>query len=817
MPEQQITLPVTGMTCANCAANIKRSVEKLEGVVHADVNFAAEQLTVVFDASQVNIDDIIGRVRKAGYDVITRSADLALTGMTCANCAAAVERTLNKKVPGVISAAVNFAAERATVEYVPTMAGIDDLVKAVEKAGYGAISSEAGETGEDAESAARDAEVADQIRKFEVGLAFTLPLFALSMGRDFLLLGAWSHAPWMNWLFFALATPVQFYTGWDYYVGGYRSLLNRSANMDVLVAMGSSVAYGYSVAVLLSPVMGGHVYFETSAVIITLIKIGKLLEVQTKRKTGGSIRKLIGLRPKTATVIKAGREEQVPITRVEKGDLIMVRPGERIPVDGVVVKGRSSVDEAMLTGEPLPVDKKPGDSVVGGAITVEGTLQFEATRVGRDTALAQIIRLVQEAQGSRAPIQAIADRVAAVFVPLVISAALVTFLIWLLLTGAFVPSMIRLVAVLVIACPCALGLATPTAMMAGMGKGAENGILFKSSVALEQAAQLDAIVLDKTGTLTLGKPEVTDIISLRKACGDEIDLLKMAASAEQGSEHPVGRAILKAAREKNIDPFEFSDFKAHGGSGVEANIGGRMVAVGRPDWFSSERGVDISAASGNIDKLQQEGKTVMLVVFDEGLLCGLIAVSDTLKPESKAAVAALHASGHRVSMLTGDNRQTARAIAGRVHIDDVIAEVRPDEKAAAVKRLQETHMKIGMVGDGINDAPALARADVGFAIGTGTDVAIETADVILTSGNLTGISRAVRLSRKTMKTVRQNLFWAFGYNVVLIPIAAGVLAPFEGVPAFLQHLHPILAALAMAFSSISVVTNSLLLSRANIE
>jgi P-type Cu+ transporter len=815
MPDQTLSLPLTGMTCANCAINIEKGLSRLEGIREVRVNFGSERAEVVFDPAQLNVGELVARVRKSGYDVPTARVELPITGMTCANCAANVERALNKKVGGVVDASVNFGSERATVTYLPEVASIEQIVAAIEKAGYGAIAPEEGETGEDAEAAARRAEVQDQTRKFIVGVLFASPLFVLSMLRDFAILGPWSHAAWVNWLFWALATPVQFYTGWDYYVGGLKSLRNRSANMDVLVALGSSVAYFYSVALLLVPGIGDHVYFETAAVIITLIKLGKLLEARTKGKTGQAIRKLIGLQPKTAFVIEDGVEKEVPLTRVQRDARVVVRPGERIPVDGVVLEGASAVDESMLSGEPLPVDKRAGDTVAAGTINGEGLLKFKATRVGRETALAQIIRMVQEAQGSKAPIQALADRVAAVFVPVVIVIALAAFGTWWTVTGDFVPSMIRLVAVLVIACPCALGLATPTAIMAGTGKGAEKGILFKKAAGLERATHLDAVVLDKTGTITEGKPAVVEVAALNGAVASGDEVLQWAASAELGSEHPLGKAIVKSARQKGLalqDPIEF---KAQGGFGVSATVNGRRVRVGKPGWFD-EQTEGLAAVEPSVAQMQAKGHTVMLLALD-GRAAGLIAVADTLKPDSKEAIAALHRQHLKVVMLTGDNVQTARAIAGQVGIDEVFAEVRPEDKSSKVRELQSQGLKVAMVGDGINDAPALAQADVGMAIGTGTDVAIETADVILSSGRLTGIPRAIAISRKTMATVRQNLFLAFVYNVTLIPVAAGVLAPVAGMPGMLRELHPILAALAMALSSISVVSNSLRLYHARIN
>jgi Cu+-exporting ATPase len=807
MSNQKITFPVSGMTCANCAMNIERTVKKLTGVADARVNFAAEQAAVSFDPKQLQLKDVLEKISGSGYSVPTGNIEFPVTGMTCTNCAANIERALNKKVNGVVGASVNFATERATVEYIPELVTIEDMIAAIEKAGYGAVSPDEITEGEDAEQAARQAEIKDQTRKFITGVVFALPLFVLSMSRDFNLLGQWSHATWMNWFFWFLATPVQFYTGWDYYEGGWKSLKNKSANMDVLVAMGSSVAYFYSLGVLLFPTLGEHVYFETSAVIITLIKLGKMLESRTKGRTGGAIRKLIGLRPKTATIIENGTEKEISLTRVKVGHVVVVRPGERIPVDGVVLEGESSVNESMLSGEPLPVDKRSGDKVVGGTINGEGLLTFEAQAVGKETVLAQIIRLVQEAQGSKAPIQALADKVAAVFVPSIIALAFGVFFLWWGITGEFVPAMIRLVAVLVIACPCALGLATPTAIMAGTGKGAEKGILFKSSEALELASKLNTIVLDKTGTITMGKPAVVDVIPIEPHCESENELLTLAASVERGSEHPLGKAIVKHAKTNGLELITPGDFRASGGLGVQAKISTDTIMLGKPNWFE-EMGINIDSANESIHRLQSQGKTVMLVARNAEL-CGMITVSDTLKPESAEAIRELHAQNLKAVMLTGDNLETAKAIAIEVNIDDIVAEVRPEEKSSKVKELQQNSARVGMVGDGINDAPALAQADVGFAIGTGTDVAIETAEVILSSGSLSGIPRAIRLSRATMATIKQNLFWAFGYNVILIPIAAGILYPFESLPNMLRQLHPILAALAMAFSSVSVVTNSL--------
>jgi Cu+-exporting ATPase len=737
--------------------------------------------------------------------------------MTCANCAAAIERAL-RKVQGVLSAGVNLATEKATVEYVPGVASRAELVAAVERAGYGVIETTEGSL-RDTEQGAREAEVRRQTRKFVIGAAFALPLFVLSMARDFALLGAWSHEAWVNWLMFALAVPVQFYVGWDFYVGGWKSLRNGSANMDVLVAMGSSAAFFYSVPVAValalgSGALGDHVYYETAAVIIVLIKLGKLLEARAKGRTSAAIKKLMGLRAKTARVVRDGEEVDVPVERVAVGNLVIVRPGERIPVDGVVTEGRSSVDESMLTGESLPIAKKPGDEVIGATMNKQGSFKFEASRVGAETALAQIIRLVQEAQGSKAPIQRLADRVAGVFVPVVMALALLTFVVWWAAVGAgFTPAMIRMVAVLVIACPCALGLATPTAVMVGTGVGAEHGILFKNSEALERAHSLRTIVLDKTGTITVGEPSVTDIVAAGTDSPDaKKDLLRLAASAERGSEHPLGEAVVREAKERGISLVEPERFEAVSGRGVIARVEGRDVALGNLRMMK-ERWVDTKDLAGEAERLQAEAKTVLWVSAD-GEALGLVAVADTIKEGSREAVAEMRRFGLRLVMMTGDNCATAEAIANEAGMDRVLAEVLPGEKASELKKLQDEGAGlVAMVGDGINDAPALAQADVGIAIGTGMDVAMETADVTLMRGDLRSVPQAIALSKATMRTIRQNLFWAFFYNVILIPVAAGALYPFAFLPMMLRALHPMLAAFAMATSSVTVVTNSLRLRR----
>jgi Cu+-exporting ATPase len=823
MSKKQVTLPIKGMHCANCSSTIERNLKKLEGMGEANVNYATEKATIIFDPSLLNEESIHAKIRDAGYDLATAKIELPITGMTCANCVQAVERTLNKKVPGIVSATVNFATEKATVEYIPGQVTRADMVSAIEKAGYGVVEVEAGDL-EDAEQAAREAEIRDQTRKFWVGVVFALPLFLLSMARDFGLLGAWAHEPWVNWFMLALATPVQFYTGWDYYVGSYHALRNKTANMDVLVAMGSSAAYFYSIPVTIaltlgSATLGGHVYFETAAVIITLIKLGKLLEARAKGQTSAAIKKLMGLRAKTARVVRDGVEVDIPIEQVQAGDVVIVRPGEKIPVDGIVIEGRSAVDESMLTGESLPVDKKPGDEVIGATINKQGRLKFEATKVGAETALAQIIRLVQEAQGSKAPIQRLADQVASVFVPVVISIAFITFLVWWFVVGVgFTPAMIRMVAVLVIACPCALGLATPTAIMVGTGKGAENGILFKNSEALERAHALKVVVLDKTGTVTVGQPAVTDVVVNGGGAASltEDDLLRLAASAERGSEHPLGEAIVRAAQKRGLDLAEPEQFEAVSGQGIVAHVEGRKIALGNLKLMT-EHAVQLNGLGTESERLQAEAKTAMWVAVD-GEAAGLIAVADTVKSGSREAVAEMHRLGLQVVMLTGDNHATAEAIAEEVGIDQVRAEVLPGDKANEVKQLQQENAGlVAMVGDGINDAPALAQADVGIAIGTGTDVAMETADVTLMRGDLRSVPQALALSKATMRTIKQNLFWAFFYNVILIPVAMGVLYPFEFLPNMLRSLHPVLAAFAMAFSSVTVVTNSLRLRQAKMS
>ena len=792
MADKRLTMEIKGMTCAACASRIEKGLRRMAGVVDAQVNLARERASVVYDDDRLSPVEVADKIRDLGYDVVTEKAELDIRGMTCAACARRIEKGL-ARLEGVIRADVNLATERGTVEYYPAALDVAEIVKKVKDLGYDASPRKD-------RANLREAEIRVQKRRFLIAAFLSAPLLwsMLHMGGplsvlvpDLLMNG------YVQWL---LATPVQFYAGWPFYRGAYKNLKNGSANMDVLVALGTSAAYFYSLYLLLTG--GDAFYFETSAIIITLILLGKLLEAVAKGRTSEAIQKLMGLRAKTAVVIRDGREREIPVEEVEKGDLIRVRPGEKIPVDGVVVEGRSAVDESMLTGESIPVDKQPGDEVIGATINKHGTLTFRATKVGKETALAQIIRVVEEAQGAKAPIQRLADRISGVFVPVVVLIAIGTFLLWYLALdpGNIERAILNLTAVLVIACPCALGLATPTSIMVGTGKGAEVGILFKGGQHVENAHRIDTVVLDKTGTITKGEPEMTDVRPLGNRTEEE--LLRLAASAEKPSEHPLAQAIVRGARERGIEPTAAENFQAVPGKGIEAVVDGRRVLIGTRKWLE-ENDVDTAAAETAMETLEEQGKTVMLVAAD-GKPAGWIAVADTVKPTSADAIRELKRMGLQVWMLTGDNERTARAIARQAGIEHIRAEVMPGDKAEEVKRLQAEGRKVAMVGDGINDAPALAVADIGMAIGTGTDVAIETADVTLMRGDLRAIPAAIRLSRLTMRNIKQNLFWAFFYNAVGIPVAAaGYLAPW-------------LAAAAMAFSSVSVVSNSLRLKRVKI-
>ena len=729
--------------------------------------------------------------------------NLPITGMHCENCTSTITRHL-KKMDGILAAEVSLATEYAAVTFDTATLSEDAIVDKIRDLGFDVVDA-------DEEDEARAEEFRRQKQQFIVGIIFTLPLFLLSMGRDLGIVGGWAHAHWVNWLMFGLALPVQGYVAWDYYIGGTKALRNRSANMDVLVAMGSSAAFLYSLVVTIAlgtdagTRFGNHVYFETAAVIITLIKLGKLLESRAKGKINAALKKLPQLFPTIACRLENGEEQHIPIEQVAAGDTLLVRPGESIPVDGVVRSGKSAIDESVFTGESLPVDKGPGDPVTAATMNQSGMLTIETTHIGAETALARLIRLVQTTQQSKPPIQRAADAVTNVFVPIVTGIAVVTFLVWWFLIGSgFTPAMLRLVAILVTACPCALGLATPTAVMMGTGIGAQRGILFRNGEALERAGNLTTIVLDKTGTLTEGKLTLTDILTDK----DASELLQLSAAAELGSEHPIGKAVVQAAKDRGLDITTPSQFKAVTGHGIAAQVGENSVVIGNLSLIQ-QHGISTQRFEEKAERLQIEAKTVLWVAVD-GRIEGLLAVSDTLKSEAQAAVAELYELGCTVTMMTGDNRVTADAIAKVARIGDVMAELKPEEKAVAVKKLQaENRGLVAMVGDGINDTPALAQADIGISLGTGTDIARETADVTLMHSDLLGLPDAIRLSRATMRTIKQNLFWAFFYNVLLIPVAAGVLYPFSFLPSILRELHPMLAAFAMAFSSVSVVLNSL--------
>ncbi|HLA24997.1 MAG TPA: heavy metal translocating P-type ATPase [bacterium] len=802
---KRVELPVEGMSCASCVLKVEEGLKHTEGVQTVAVNFAAQRAAIAYDPHEVSPERFVDVVRSLGYDVPVRSVQLPVRGMSCASCVEKVEHALSG-VDGVLRANVNLASERATVEALATTP-VSALRRAVREAGYEAPEVE-GEAAEDYERAARAREIATLRRKLIVGTVLSLPVLWGSLHHMGL------HQIWIpellkSWYVqLALATPVQFWVGWQFYRGAWAMAKHRTTDMNTLIAVGTSAAYLYSVVATFFPQAfraGGlkpEVYYETAAIIIVLILLGRFLEARAKGQTSEAIRKLMSLQAPTARVIRPDGEVELPVDEVVAGDLIVVRPGEKVPVDGVIQDGRSALDESMLTGESLPVDKGPGDEVIGATLNRTGAFTFKALKVGRDTMLAQIIRLVQEAQGSKAPIQRLADRVAAYFVPAVMALAALTFLVWLIFgpDPSLTYALVTFVAVLIIACPCALGLATPTAIMVGTGRGAEQGVLIKSGEALESAHRTNTVVLDKTGTLTKGVPSVTDIRALSGF--GEAEVLRLAASAEWGSEHPLGEAIVRRANERALVLSRPERFEAVPGRGITAEVEGRQLLVGNP-LLLSERGVALDGAQESGVGFAREGKTPMYVVVD-GRPAGVVAVADTLKPKSREVVAALRRMGLDVVMLTGDNRVTAEAIAKQLGVEHYLAEVLPERKADEVKKLQAAGRRVAMVGDGINDAPALAQADLGIAIGAGTDVAIESADIVLIGEDLGGILTALRLSRQTMRTIKQNLFWAFFYNVVLIPLAAGVLYPF-----FRILLNPMLAALAMAFSSVSVVTNSL--------
>ncbi len=786
------TIGITGMTCAACSARVERGLKDTPGVTDAAVNLATEKAVVSYDPEAVSLSDLVQRVEDIGYGVVRDRISLAVGGMTCAACSARIGTQL-EKVPGVLSSHVNLATEKAVVEYLPDMASVSDFRRVIRDLGYTIIESGPGRDASDAEREAREAEIRKLKNRFIFSAVLTLPLVSMMLHDLGIHMPAWLMDMRLH---FVLATMVQIVAGSTFYRGAYHSLRSGAANMDVLVSIGTTAAYLYSVASTFF--IDGFIYYEAAAVILTLVLLGKLLEANAKGRTSEAIKKLMGLQPKTAHVIKNGEEVVVPIEELEVGDRIVVRPGEKIPVDGHMLEGFSSVDESMLTGESIPVDKHPGDEVVGATINLQGMIQMEATRVGRDTALAQIIRMVEEAQGSKAPIQRLADRVAGVFVPVVLLIALGTFAGWMLVSGSFTDALIHATAVLVIACPCSLGLATPTAIMVGTGRGAESGILIKGGEYLEKAHSVNVVVLDKTGTLTRGQPELTGVWPLS---GDENELLRIAASAEQGSEHPLGQAIVAGARARELKLDTPQQFAAVAGHGIEAQINGRAVLLGNRKMMT-EKNIEYLPGEGLLTEAENRGETAMLAAID-GKLAGVISVADTVKDTSRQAVAELKKMGMDVVMITGDNRRTAQAIGDLVGISHILAEVLPQDKAKEVEKLKGEGKVVAMVGDGINDAPALATADLGLAIGTGTDVAIETAGITLMSGDLMGVVSAIRLSRRTMRTIRQNLFWAFFYNILGIPLAAA------------GYLNPMIAGAAMAFSSVSVVTNSLLLKRYN--
>ncbi|WP_256757942.1 heavy metal translocating P-type ATPase [Cohnella sp. WQ 127256] len=798
---KQASLQITGMTCAACANRIEKGLNKLEGVTAANVNFAMERAMIKYDPGVVDVSKMEQQVQKLGYGTTKEVVDLQLVGMYCAACATKIEKVLNK-MDGVSSATVNFALETARVEFNDDELTIADIQSRVEKLGYKAILKQ--EQLDQAEH--RKKAISQQKRKLLISAILSLPLLWSMVSHFSFLSWIWMPELFMNpWFQLALATPVQFYIGKQFYMGAFNALRNKSANMDVLVSLGTSAAYFYSLYLTIEWASDGSMvhhgpamYYETSAVLITLVLLGKLFESLAKGRTSEAIKTLMGLQAKTALVIREGQEMIIPVEEVLTGDELIVKPGEKIPVDGEVLEGQSAVDESMLTGESIPVEKKAGDSVIGATINKNGRLRLRATKVGKETALAQIIKVVEEAQGSKAPIQRVADVISGIFVPIVVGIAIVGFLVWYfwVTPGDFAHALEIAIAILVIACPCALGLATPTSIMAGSGRAAELGVLFKGGEHLESTHKIDAIILDKTGTVTKGKPELTDVIVEQI---DEGSFLRLVGAAEKDSEHPLAEAIVIGIAAKGIDLPSTEQFEAIPGFGVRAVVDGKEILAGTRKLMA-KYDVQVEHAVDKMTQLELEGKTAMLIAVDRQY-AGLVAVADTIKETSKEAVARLKQMGIEVIMITGDNERTAQAIAKQVGIEEVLAEVLPEGKAEEVKKLQAQGKKVAMVGDGINDAPALAMADIGMAIGTGTDVAMEAADVTLMRGDLNSIPDAIYMSRKTMSNIRQNLFWALGYNSLGIPIAAiGLLAPW-------------VAGAAMALSSVSVVLNALRLQR----
>ncbi|MFU2014503.1 heavy metal translocating P-type ATPase [Peribacillus butanolivorans] len=792
-------MQISGMTCAACATRIEKGLNRMEGVEEATVNLALEKSVITYDAEKLSTQDFEKKIQDLGYDVVKEKKEFTITGMTCAACATRIEKGLNK-MDGVSKANVNLALENATVEYDPSEASPIDIIQRVEKLGYGAIIKDDNKESVDF----RQKEIQKQKRKFIFAVILSFPLLWAMVSHfsftSFIYMPDFLMNPWVQ---MAFATPVQFIIGKQFYVGAYKALKNKSANMDVLVAMGTSAAYFYSVYQSIIAIGVHHhtaqLYFETSAILITLILLGKLFEAKAKGRSSEAIKKLMGLQAKTALVLRNGEEREIPLEEVIVGDTVLVKPGEKIPVDGEVLEGNSAVDESMLTGESIPVDKSMGDTVIGSTLNKNGFLKMKATKIGRDTALSQIIKVVEDAQGSKAPIQRLADQISGVFVPIVVGIALLTFLVWMIWVnpGEFTPAFEAMIAVLVIACPCALGLATPTSIMAGSGRAAEFGILFKGGEHLETTHHIDTVILDKTGTVTNGTPVLTDVL-IENGMGEQ-HFLSLIGAAEKQSEHPLAQSIVQGIQERKISLGLVQEFEAIPGYGVKAVVDQKVLLVGTRKLMK-QNNVDITKALPAMEDLEGQGKTAMLASID-GEYAGLLAVADTIKDTSQTAIKRLKEMDIQVIMITGDNQRTAHAIGKQVGIDQVIAEVLPEGKAEEVKKLQAAGKKVAMVGDGINDAPALALADIGMAIGTGTDVAMEAADITLIRGDLNSIADAILMSRKTMRNIKQNLFWAFAYNVIGIPIAAiGLLAPW-------------LAGAAMAFSSVSVVINALRLQR----
>lgn len=798
------TIQIKGMTCTACANRIEKGLSKIEGVEQADVNFALERLTIIYDSKKTNVNEFIKGVEKLGYEVVQEKETFDISGMTCSACAARIEKRVGR-MAGVSTATVNFALETLVVEYDEKQVEPSEMIEAVGKMGFELIREQENETKIDH----KDEEMHKQQRKFIFSLILTIPLLWTMVAHFSFLSFIYLPELFMNpWFQLILATPVQFIVGGQFYKGAFNALRNKSANMDVLVALGTSAAYFYSLYLALEWVNAGSVghaelYFEASAVIITLIVLGKMFESRAKGKTSQAIQKLLGMQAKTARILKDGIEKEVPIDEVAAGDILLVKPGEKIPVDGEIVDGRSAIDESMITGESIPIDKVAGDTVIGATINKNGSLQIKATKVGKETALAQIVKVVEDAQGSKAAIQRLADQISGVFVPVVVMIAIVTFFVWYFIVtpGDFRSSLIPTISILVIACPCALGLATPTSIMAGSGRAAEMGLLFKGGEHLENTHTIDTVVLDKTGTVTKGEPALTDITVMDGY--EENEVLQLIASAENSSEHPLAQAIVQGVKDKGLTLLEMTDFEALPGYGIRAVVEGQEVFVGTRKLMRTHN-IAVANVETEMEKLESEGKTAMLIAV-EGELAGVVAVADTVKETSKMAIARMRELGLDVIMLTGDNARTADAIARQVGLTKVIAEVLPEQKSDEIKKLQQQGKKVAMVGDGINDAPALVMADIGMAVGTGTDIAIEAADITLMRGDLNSVADAIIMSRKTMRNIKQNLFFAFFYNTIGIPIAAiGLLAPW-------------VAGAAMAFSSVSVVLNALRLQKVKIQ